>query len=78
MANAVHPQRYMSGPKADAILARAGDPTKKKRKKRTDEPVGSGTGLVLRDEDVGLGIKGDDEDDGENPCPSVVCLRRRC
>jgi pre-mRNA-splicing factor CWC26 len=51
--------RYMSGPKAEAILARSSDPTIKKRKKKPkneDYPSGSGSasassGVVLKDEE---------------------------
>jgi hypothetical protein len=54
--------RYMSGPKADAILARSTDPTIKKRRKKVkneDYPTASGSGtsgkenggLMFRDED---------------------------
>ncbi|KAK1924873.1 putative Bud site selection-related protein [Papiliotrema laurentii] len=51
--------KYMSGPKAEAILARSSDPTIKKRKKKPkneDYPSGSGSasassGVVLKDEE---------------------------
>lgn len=46
----------MSGPKADAILARSGDPSIKKRKKKPKNEdytskLESGQGLMMRDED---------------------------
>lgn len=55
--------RYMSGPKADAILAHAGVDKKKRRKKpKNEDYVGgsggaSGSGLVLMDEDQWRGSK---------------------
>jgi pre-mRNA-splicing factor CWC26 len=60
----------MSGPKADAILARSSDPTIKKRKKKPKNEdyvtkLESGEGLKLKDEDEWN--KGEDVDmDGED------------
>ncbi|KAL7424106.1 Pre-mRNA-splicing factor cwc26 [Cryptotrichosporon argae] len=63
---------YMSGPKADAILARAGpDAPKKKRKKVRNEDYvggsgsagGSSGGLVMRDEDARRRDEEDEDDD---------------
>ncbi|EIW69386.1 hypothetical protein TREMEDRAFT_68663 [Tremella mesenterica DSM 1558] len=68
---------YMSGPKADAILARSGDPTSKKRKKKKKEEdyIGGGhikgEGLVLRDEDE-LKRENDDDIDLDDPDAPVV------
>jgi pre-mRNA-splicing factor CWC26 len=54
-------EKYMSGPKADAILARVGPQKKKKRK------VGTSTttigGAVIRDEDATWGVEEKDETD---------------
>ena len=57
-------EKYMSGPKADAILSRTGTLKKKKRKVQevaTNPPGGS----IIRDEDAGWGetTKEDDNDD---------------
>lgn len=61
----------MSGPKADAILAREGDPTlKKKRKKPKNEDYIGGSssrnenakGLLMKDEDEWKRGTGDDMD----------------
>jgi pre-mRNA-splicing factor CWC26 len=51
---------YMSGPKADAILARENDPTlKKKRKKpKNEDYIG---GAASKDEGGGLRMKDEDE-----------------
>lgn len=63
----------MSGPKADAILARSSDPTlkKKRKKQQTNEDYIGGSvkaeasgGLMLRDEDEVWGrSKNEDEED---------------
>jgi hypothetical protein len=62
--------RYMSGPKADAILSRSSDPSIKKRKKKTKNEdyvskLESGEGLKMRDEDEWKGEDGDIEMAGE-------------
>jgi len=58
-------EKYMSGPKADAILSRTGPLKKKKRKVQegTANPPAGGT--IIRDEDAGWGeiTKEDDNDD---------------
>lgn len=51
----------MSGPKADHILAQS-DPTRKKRKKKSTAETAPKANLLLRDEDVGLGIRDDDDE----------------
>jgi len=62
----------MSGPKADAILARSSDPTLKKRKKKPKNEdytvkLEAGEGLRLRDEDEWKGAQDGDMDiDGED------------
>ncbi|OXM80848.1 pre-mRNA-splicing factor CWC26 [Cryptococcus neoformans Bt63] len=70
---------YMSGPKADAILARSSDPTlKKKRKKqhKNEDYIGgsakaeSSSGLMLRDEDEVWG-KSKNEDEEEDDAPVI-------
>lgn len=49
--------RYMSGPKADAILAHAGEKKKKRKRAKNEDyvggtaSVGGGGGLVLQDDD---------------------------
>ena len=83
---------YMSGPKADAILARSGDPTmKKKRKKLKKEDYiggssgrGEGTnGLVFHTEDDEWQrrrrdeVEADGEDAPRKSCPSDM-LRANC
>ena len=55
--------KYMSGPKADAILSRTGPPKKKKRKVEPQTPVGSLASL--RDEDGGWGMEAKDEDEDD-------------
>ena len=72
--------RYMSGPKAEAILSRSSDPTIKKRKKKPKNEdyvtkLEAGEGLKLRDEDEWK--HGDDVEmvDGEDaPSTSMFCL----
>ena len=57
-------QRYMSGPKADAILARE-QPKKKKKRKHVDggQQSHSGGGMGIVDDDGGWGVAvGEDED----------------
>jgi pre-mRNA-splicing factor CWC26 len=54
-------EKYMSGPKADAILARAGPQKKKKRKANQATPVDSGA--IIRDEDGGWGAESKQEED---------------
>lgn len=61
------PDRYMSGPKADAILARIGDPSIKKRKKKPKNEdytskLEKGEGLMMRDEDEWNRGNGEDVD----------------
>ncbi|SPO34796.1 related to BUD13 - subunit of the RES complex, required for pre-mRNA retention and splicing [Pseudozyma flocculosa] len=71
---------YLSGPKADAILARTegGDKPKKKKKRRLDPASASAsasTGLVLKDEDdawKNAGGADDDDDDELGFAPQVV------
>jgi len=71
--------RYMSGPKADAILARSSDPTIKKRKKKhrnEDYPSGPGEsshtgGIMLQDEDDAWKARAADDldlDGEDSPC----------
>ncbi|RSH80337.1 Pre-mRNA-splicing factor cwc26 [Apiotrichum porosum] len=62
--------KYMSGPKADAILQHAGV-EKKKRKRKNEDYVGgsskaSGSGLVLQDEDERWGKKDADDMEGDD------------
>ncbi|WRT67247.1 uncharacterized protein IL334_004214 [Kwoniella shivajii] len=67
--------KYMSGPKRDAILARSADPTikKKKKKPKNEDYIGgskgeSSGGLLLKDEDEWI-VKDEDDDmeDGDSP-----------
>jgi pre-mRNA-splicing factor CWC26 len=53
-------EKYMSGPKADAILARVGSQKKKKRKATSTPSTG---GAVIRDDDVAWGVEEKDEAD---------------
>lgn len=58
-------EKYMSGPKADAILARTA-PKKKKKRKAEAGPSMSGSGALIKDDDAGWGesmAKDDDDDD---------------
>lgn len=56
--------KYMSGPKADAILAHSGEkPKKKKRKVATDASAPSSS--LIRDEDGGWGREAKESDDEE-------------
>jgi pre-mRNA-splicing factor CWC26 len=52
----------MTGPKADAILARSGDPTLKKRRKKVKNEDYIG-GSASKDEHGGSGLKMKDEDE---------------
>ena len=61
-------EKYMSGPKADAILARVG-PQKKKRK-ATSAP----TGAVILDDDTGWGAE--EKDEAEDLAEAVVASDR--
>lgn len=54
-------EKYMSGPKADAILARVGPQKKKKRKAATSTPATGGA--VIRDDDAAWGLEEKDEID---------------
>lgn len=70
----------MSGPKADAIIARSGDPTiKKKKKKPKNEDyvtkIESGQGLLMRDEDEWKHGDGEDVDmNGDEDAPGKSTL----
>lgn len=44
--------KYMSGPKADAILARSADPTKKKKKRKAGATAGGSGSAMIKDDDV--------------------------
>ncbi|KAG6849782.1 hypothetical protein H0H93_005168 [Arthromyces matolae] len=65
-------EKYMSGPKADAILARTAPSKKKKRKVAT--PVSANSLANLQDEDGGWG--GDDKDDADDVSEAVVASDR--
>ncbi|KAF9468035.1 Pre-mRNA-splicing factor of RES complex-domain-containing protein [Collybia nuda] len=54
-------EKYMSGPKADAILAKTG--TQKKKKRKADRTAAVAPGAVIRDEDGGWGIQEKEEED---------------
>ena len=62
--------KYMSGPKADAILSRTGPPKKKKRKVEPQRPLAN-----LRDEDGGWGMEEKDED-GDDLAEAMVASDR--
>ena len=57
-------EKYMSGPKADAILSRTA-PLKKKKRKAQEVTANPQGGTLIRDEDAGWGEmeQGDDNDD---------------
>ena len=66
-------EKYMSGPKADAILAK----TKKKKRKKTETEGSTGVSMIV-DEDGGLGWtehRKDEEDDAEMADPIVASDR---
>ncbi|KAF6755475.1 pre-mRNA-splicing factor CWC26 [Ephemerocybe angulata] len=75
-------EKYMSGPKADAILAKTASQTKKKRKKGTASTSTSaaGGGVMLVDEDAGWPSKdrgrGGDDDDEDALKEAVVASDR--
>ncbi|KAB5592212.1 hypothetical protein CTheo_4363 [Ceratobasidium theobromae] len=54
--------KYMSGPKADAILARTSDKPKKKKRKITTEASST---TIIRDDDGGWGRERQDSDEEE-------------
>ncbi|KAG8764591.1 Pre-mRNA-splicing factor cwc26 [Ceratobasidium sp. 428] len=56
--------KYMSGPKADAILARTSDKPKKKKRKVDPDPTPS-TSSFIRDDDGGWGRETRDSDEEE-------------
>ena len=56
-------EKYMTGPKADAILSRA-VPLKKKKKRKADE-AGVSVGYVVKDDDGGWGSQARDEAEEE-------------
>ncbi|KAG8682705.1 Pre-mRNA-splicing factor cwc26, partial [Ceratobasidium sp. 395] len=56
--------KYMSGPKADAILARTSDKPKKKKRKVDADPTPS-TSSFIRDDDGGWGRETRDSDEEE-------------
>lgn len=61
---------YLSGPKADAILARTTDGKVKRKKKRpkTEDASGSSSGLVFKDDsDSWKAAAGEDDEDGLTP-----------
>jgi pre-mRNA-splicing factor CWC26 len=54
-------EKYMSGPKADAILSRTG-PLKKKKRKAQEVTANPPGGTMIRDEDAGWGEIAQEED----------------
>ncbi|CBQ67588.1 conserved hypothetical protein [Sporisorium reilianum SRZ2] len=67
---------YLSGPKADAILARSSDGKLKRKKKKPKPDDAAGTsassGLVFKDESDAWKTAGADEDDEDGLTPQVV------
>jgi len=57
-------EKYMSGPKADAILAKTA-PLKKKKRKAKDVAGPSNAGSMIRDEDGGWGEPAPEENDDD-------------
>lgn len=68
-------EKYMSGPKADAILSRVGAPKKKKRKANASSSTTIPSGAILRDEDGGWGDEG--KDDGADDITEAVIATDR-
>ncbi|KIM80484.1 hypothetical protein PILCRDRAFT_534187 [Piloderma croceum F 1598] len=65
-------QKYMTGPKADAILARAAPKKKKKRKAESSMPAsGSGSAMIV-DADGGWGDEGKDDVGDDDLAEAVV------
>jgi pre-mRNA-splicing factor CWC26 len=65
-------QKYMTGPKADAILARAAPKKKKKRKAESSTPAaGSGSAMIV-DADGGWGDEGKDDVGDDDVAEAVV------
>jgi pre-mRNA-splicing factor CWC26 len=60
-------EKYMSGPKADAILARAGTGKKKKRKAAVDDTAAPSVGIVDNDLTGFAGLHPDEDDDSAAP-----------
>jgi pre-mRNA-splicing factor CWC26 len=56
-------QKYMSGPKADAILSRVA--SQKQKKKRKADEAGMSGGYLVKDDDGGWGDQGQEEADEE-------------
>lgn len=67
-------EKYMSGPKADAILARAAPQKKKKRKANTSSTATTSVAIV-RDDDGGWGDEGSG-DEAEDLAEAVVASDR--
>ncbi|KAK7463553.1 Pre-mRNA-splicing factor cwc26 [Stygiomarasmius scandens] len=69
-------EKYMSGPKADAILSRV--PQKKKKRKNKDQPSTSVSGFI-KDDDAGWGdqMKDDEEDLTEAVVASDRAFKKR-
>jgi pre-mRNA-splicing factor CWC26 len=65
-------EKYMSGPKADAILARVGPQKKKKRKADASTPTASGANI--RDDDAAWGLE--EKDDVDDVAEAVVASDR--
>lgn len=71
--------KYMSGPKADAILARAA-PKKLKKKRKADSAAASGSGAMVVDEDGGWGtaiVNDADVDDAADDISQAVVASDR-
>lgn len=67
-------EKYMSGPKADAILAKDPAVKKKKRKHGTEKHKSGGIGIV--DEDAGWGRSLQTEEDADDAAEAVVASDR--
>lgn len=64
--------KYLSGPKAEAMLARSGEPVKKKKKKRKADADAGANGLVLKDDEDAWKASPEDEDDEDGFGPQIV------
>ena len=65
-------QKYMTGPKADAILARATPKKKKKRKAESSTPAAGSSSAMIVDADGGWGDEGKDDVGDDDVAEAVV------
>ncbi|KAI0630971.1 Pre-mRNA-splicing factor of RES complex-domain-containing protein, partial [Trametes polyzona] len=72
-------EKYMSGPKADAILSKVGQPKKKKRKTTASAATSSSSASFIKDDDLtGWGdLPREDADDEDDLDEAVIASDRR-